>query len=55
MDSTEVEVDEGPCVDATTDDACQHDKDLTVGETPWSLSGSKGSRRPLSVRQSPSG
>jgi hypothetical protein len=35
VDAIEVEVDEGPCVDATTDEAYQHDKDLTVGETPW--------------------
>lgn len=35
IDAIEVEVDEGPCVDATKDEAYQHDTDLTTGSTPW--------------------
>lgn len=35
IDGIEVEVGEGPCVDALTDEAYQHDGDLTRGENPW--------------------
>jgi hypothetical protein len=35
IDAIEVEVNEGPCVDAITDEAYQHDTDLTRGATPW--------------------
>lgn len=35
IDAIEVEVGEGPCVDAIEDEAYQHDRDLTTGPTPW--------------------
>ena len=35
IDEIELEVGEGPCVDAILDEACQHDPDLTVSDSPW--------------------
>ncbi|HSU73541.1 MAG TPA: GAF and ANTAR domain-containing protein [Terrabacter sp.] len=35
IDQIELEVGEGPCVDAILDEAYQHDTDLTDGTTPW--------------------
>lgn len=35
IDQIELEVGEGPCVDAIVDEAYQHDADLTNGKTPW--------------------
>jgi len=35
IDQIELELGEGPCVDAILDEAYQHDPDLTDAETPW--------------------
>jgi len=35
IDQIELEVGEGPCVDAILDEAYQHDADLTTAVTPW--------------------
>ncbi len=35
IDQIELEVGEGPCVDAILDEAYQHDADLTTATTPW--------------------
>jgi transcriptional regulator with GAF, ATPase, and Fis domain len=35
IDQIELEVGEGPCVDAIIDEAYQHDPDLTTATTPW--------------------
>lgn len=35
IDQIELELGEGPCVDAILDEAYQHDEDLTEGKTPW--------------------
>jgi GAF domain-containing protein len=35
IDQIELEVGEGPCVDAILDEAYQHDPDLTDSRTPW--------------------
>lgn len=35
IDEIEIEVGEGPCVDAIRDEAYQHDPDLTDAHTPW--------------------
>ncbi|GAA2017209.1 GAF and ANTAR domain-containing protein [Terrabacter terrae] len=35
IDGIEIEVGEGPCVDAIVSEAYQHDADLTDGTTPW--------------------
>jgi hypothetical protein len=35
IDQIEIEVGEGPCVDAILDEAYQHDTDLTTGTTAW--------------------
>jgi transcriptional regulator with GAF, ATPase, and Fis domain len=35
IDQIELEVGEGPCVDAILDEAYQHDADLTDSRTPW--------------------
>ena len=35
IDQIEVQVGEGPCVDAILEEAYQHDADLTDGTTPW--------------------
>ncbi len=35
IDQIEIEVGEGPCVDAIVEEAYQHDADLTDGTTPW--------------------
>ena len=35
IDQIEIEVGEGPCVDAIVAEAYQHDADLTDGTTPW--------------------
>ncbi|MGW5241593.1 ANTAR domain-containing protein [Monashia sp. NPDC004114] len=35
IDRIELEVGEGPCVDAILDEAYQHDADLTTATTPW--------------------
>ncbi|EWT01404.1 antitermination regulator [Intrasporangium oryzae NRRL B-24470] len=35
IDQIEIEVGEGPCVDAIMDEGYQHDVDLTRGNTPW--------------------
>ena len=35
IDQIELEVGEGPCVDAIVDEAYQHDADLTTATTPW--------------------
>jgi transcriptional regulator with GAF, ATPase, and Fis domain len=35
IDQIEIEVGEGPCVDAITSEAYQHDPDLTDSTTPW--------------------
>lgn len=35
IDQIEIEVGEGPCVDAILDEAYQHDADLTDATTPW--------------------
>ena len=35
IDQIELEVGEGPCVDAIVDEAYQHDPDLTDANTPW--------------------
>jgi GAF domain-containing protein len=35
IDQIEIEVGEGPCVDAILDEAYQHDSDLTTSKTPW--------------------
>jgi transcriptional regulator with GAF, ATPase, and Fis domain len=35
IDQIEIEVGEGPCLDAIVDEAYQHDADLTEAKTPW--------------------
>ena len=35
IDQIELEIGEGPCVDAILDEAYQHDADLTTSKTPW--------------------
>ncbi|MGO4596829.1 ANTAR domain-containing protein [Terrabacter sp. 2RAF25] len=35
IDQIEIEIGEGPCVDAILEEAYQHDADLTDGTTPW--------------------
>jgi len=35
IDQIELEIGEGPCVDAIVDEAYQHDPDLTDARTPW--------------------
>lgn len=35
IDQIELEVAEGPCLDAILDEAYQHDADLTSGSSPW--------------------
>lgn len=35
IDQIEIQVGEGPCVDAITDEAYQHDPDLTDDDSPW--------------------
>ena len=35
IDQIEIEVGEGPCVDAIVDEAYQHDADLSDGRSPW--------------------
>jgi transcriptional regulator with GAF, ATPase, and Fis domain len=35
IDQIELEVGEGPCLDAVLDEAYQHDADLTTATTPW--------------------
>ncbi len=35
IDQIELEIGEGPCVDAILDEAYQHDPDLTDGVSPW--------------------